>query len=172
MNECTSLDSTRARNPCRYISTSVKTSSVQRPVPGVVAAGERRAAPGRLAPLAAVASTLPDKDPSEVILVVVATSILMSWTDRLICLCTPPMDVRQITVAVAGATGYIGKAVVRECVRRGLKTKAYVREESMERAKTLDYLKGAEVSNATRGCCFFSRLIFHHSRRLPVAFLF
>lgn len=51
----------------------------------------------------------------------------------------------QVTVAVAGATGYIGKAVVRECVRRGFKTKAYVREESMERAKTLEYLKGAEV---------------------------
>lgn len=50
-----------------------------------------------------------------------------------------------MTVAVAGATGYIGKAVVRECLRRGFKTKAYVREESMERAKTLDYLKGAEV---------------------------
>lgn len=53
----------------------------------------------------------------------------------------------QLTVAVAGATGYIGKAVVRECVRRGFKTKAYVREESMERAKTLDYLKGAEVGS-------------------------
>lgn len=51
----------------------------------------------------------------------------------------------ELTVAVAGATGYIGKAVVRECVRRGYKTKAYVREESVERAKSLDYLKGAEV---------------------------
>jgi nucleoside-diphosphate-sugar epimerase len=50
-----------------------------------------------------------------------------------------------MTVAVAGATGYIGKAVVRECVRRGFKTKAYVREESMERAKSLEYLKGAQV---------------------------
>ena len=50
-------------------------------------------------------------------------------------------------MAVAGATGYIGKAVVRECVRRGFKTKAYVREESMDRAKTLDYLKGAEVGS-------------------------
>ena len=54
-------------------------------------------------------------------------------------------DNAQMTVAVAGATGYIGKAVVRECLRRGFKTKAYVREESIERAKTLDYLKGAEV---------------------------
>lgn len=51
----------------------------------------------------------------------------------------------EVTVAVAGATGYIGKAVVRECVRRGYKTKAYVREESVERAKGLDYLQGAEV---------------------------
>ena len=77
--------------------------------------GERRVVPGRLAPLAAFTSALPDKSPE------------------------------QLTVAVAGATGYIGKAVVRECVRRGYKTKAYVREESMERARTLGYLKGAEV---------------------------
>lgn len=58
---------------------------------------------------------------------------------------THTYNMMQVTVTVAGATGYIGKAVVRECVRRGFKTKAYVREESMERAKTLDYLKGAEV---------------------------
>jgi len=51
----------------------------------------------------------------------------------------------ELTVAVAGATGYIGKAVVRECLRRGYKTKAYVREESVGRAKTLEYLQGAEV---------------------------
>lgn len=57
-------------------------------------------------------------------------------------------------MAVAGATGYIGKAVVRECVRRGLKTKAYVRKESMERARTLDYLQGAEVSR----CRVFSSI--------------
>jgi divinyl chlorophyllide a 8-vinyl-reductase len=52
-------------------------------------------------------------------------------------------------VAVAGATGYIGKAVVRECVRRGYKTKAFVRPESVERAAKLEQLQGAEV----RGSC-------------------
>lgn len=34
----------------------------------------------------------------------------------------------ELTVAVAGATGYIGKAVVRECVRRGYKTKVRRRQ--------------------------------------------
>ena len=52
-----------------------------------------------------------------------------------------------MTVAVAGATGYIGKSVVRELVRRGYKTKALVREESLERAKAIDQLRGAKVRN-------------------------
>lgn len=46
-------------------STAAKTAA-QQPLPLVGGAGERRAVPGRLAPLSAFTSTLPDKDPSEV----------------------------------------------------------------------------------------------------------
>lgn len=48
-------------------STATKTAAAQ-PVPFVGARGEQRAVPGRLAPLAAFTSTLPDKDPSQVLL--------------------------------------------------------------------------------------------------------
>lgn len=57
----------------------------------------------------------------------------------------PARDPSDVTVAVAGATGYIGRAVVRECVRRGYKTLALVREESADRAQSSADLKGSEI---------------------------
>jgi len=60
------------------------------------------------------------------------------------------------TAVVAGATGYIGKAVVQECVARGYQTIALVRDKSklmMKDGLTMDpnyapYLKGAKLVNA------------------------
>jgi NADPH-dependent curcumin reductase CurA len=54
------------------------------------------------------------------------------------------------TVVIAGATGYIGKSVVRESVRRGFKTIALVRDrkkiESPEgQASCGQFFEGAEV---------------------------
>jgi divinyl chlorophyllide a 8-vinyl-reductase len=45
-------------------------------------------------------------------------------------------------VVVAGATGYIGKYVVKECVRQGYKTTAVIREGSKPRE---DFFAGADV---------------------------
>jgi divinyl chlorophyllide a 8-vinyl-reductase len=47
------------------------------------------------------------------------------------------------TAVIAGATGYIGRAVVRESVRRGYKTIALVRNK--EQANKLEQLAGAEL---------------------------
>ena len=54
------------------------------------------------------------------------------------------------TAVVAGATGYIGKSVVRECVRQGYKTIALVRDTSKvsnKQGKALygQFFEGAEV---------------------------
>lgn len=54
------------------------------------------------------------------------------------------------TAVVAGATGYIGKSVVRECVRQGYKTIALVRDTnkvSNKQGKAMygQFFEGAEV---------------------------
>lgn len=47
-------------------------------------------------------------------------------------------------VVVAGATGYIGRAVVKELIRRDIPTIALVRSRNIP-VKTLEYLKGANI---------------------------
>lgn len=54
------------------------------------------------------------------------------------------------TAVVAGATGYIGKSVVRECVRQGYKTVALIRDTSKvesQEGKALygQFFEGAEL---------------------------
>ncbi|KAJ1452069.1 hypothetical protein M885DRAFT_528110 [Pelagophyceae sp. CCMP2097] len=54
-------------------------------------------------------------------------------------------------VAVVGASGYIGRNVVRECVRRGFATTAVVRSEARLTAETRAPLEGAAVVDAECG---------------------
>lgn len=51
-------------------------------------------------------------------------------------------------VVVAGATGYIGRAVVKELVRRGIPTCALIRPQSISSISdiTLSYLSGATIT--------------------------
>lgn len=48
-------------------------------------------------------------------------------------------------VLVSGASGYIGRSVVRELVSRGIDTGALIRPNSVVPSKTLEYLNGAEL---------------------------
>jgi divinyl chlorophyllide a 8-vinyl-reductase len=52
----------------------------------------------------------------------------------------------QKTAVIAGATGYIGKSVVREAVRQGYQTIALVRDKSSSEKESFgDFFNGAEV---------------------------
>ena len=48
-------------------------------------------------------------------------------------------------VLVAGATGYIGRQVVKECVRRGIRTCALVRDQNALSTVTAAALKGSQI---------------------------
>ena len=56
------------------------------------------------------------------------------------------------TIIVVGASGYIGKAVVRECVRQNYHTYAFVRQQRSQDAKEEDAITvvPCDVTNATQ----------------------